>query len=109
MFVVTLPVENFIDYFYFYDYTGDTITTYNGFIQPKEEFKEWFKFIKYFRSDHSDSLNFNEILSPKGNSYKPPATSTHLFGSYDVFDFEFPDEETALYFKLKFDKKAGLL
>lgn len=101
MFSVTLPVNNFIDCFDFYEYTSNEPTSFNGFIQPKENFKDWFKYLKCFRPEYTKRYDFNEILSPEISSYKL-INSTHLFGKHDVFDFEFEDEETALYFQMKY-------
>ena len=78
-----------------------------GFFKPTEEFEEWFGYITrhVFMSAPGRSM-FNSSMSFLSLKNKPCEIDLYykLRISHNYyFVFEFPDEETALYFKIKFD------
>lgn len=72
-----------------------------GYIKPKEEFEEWFKYIvNFFYNRNNDTVNYKSMLRPDNSFESTTCYSYFIIGTY--FEFSFPDEETALYFKMKY-------
>lgn len=73
---------------------------YPGFLKPKKEFEECYNYIVRYYDIFDDDMN-KMIKAIDKEEYKLSPTS-YIF-DFEYFDFVFPDEETALYFILKFN------
>lgn len=91
MIKVTMEYENIFKYFTFANITNN--------VRPCN--KEIEKYMKYFTNWHdSDGDQFFTLLSKEYHDYEEDVGILVEKGEY--FVFEFPDEETAFYFKMKF-------
>lgn len=93
--------ENYIESYKF-DERDKYDRKFTGFIKPKEEFEEWFDYIIKFYTKDGIYDNYNEMLDYHITIPSKLFKSGYL-GEWDLFVFDFPNEETALYFKLKFN------
>ena len=91
MIKVVMEYKNILKYFTFVNETS--------LIHPCN--KEIEKYMKYFTNWYdSDRDQFYTLLSKEYHDYKESPNIFVEKGEY--FVFEFPDEETAFYFKMKF-------
>lgn len=94
-------IEQYIDSFMYINMAPLHIAKFAGFLKPKEEFEEYFSYIvDWNRSENS----YKEMLKAEPNlSYKRFVLG--FIDNSDTFVFDFPDEDTALYFQMKFLKE----
>ena len=119
MFKVSIKAQNLREHFDFFSYIKieqqykyhedysngyplDYIDDANGFLVPKESF-EYKSYLRHYGD--IEGFNFFDdylVKNLKYELYSQPSRE-YNFGKNEIFTFIFPDEETAVYFELKYN------